>query len=57
MKTMRFVNLACVGVLLICGLIGQVNATPLTVTSPFLQLLNVSTNSVGAPRSENPVRC
>ncbi len=49
MKTMRVVTLACVGVLLICGLIGQVNATPLTVTSPFLQLLNVSTNSVGAP--------
>ena len=48
MKTMRFIAFACAGVLFGSSLISQANANPLTVTNPYLQLLNVSGNSVGA---------
>lgn len=52
MKTTHFIAFACAGVLFGSSLISQANANPLTVTNPYLQLLNVSGNSVGATPGE-----
>lgn len=52
MKTMRFITLGLAGVLFGSSLISGANATPLTVTDTFLQLLRVSANSIGSTPGE-----